>query len=541
VTGAPPTLRRARRGLTCAALLALLLAGCGASSASTARHTFIDEVPAVPADLDESGTPDIGQLQVNSSWSSELVRPRGVTPGPNATLPPADSVVPYLATSWHASPDGDYTFQLRHGVRGSTGDPFTAADVQWSIERELATSPVAPFLLKLANVDTQNPVTVLGPLTVRINVTAPSPFLLGVLSLYDESIYDRRAYLAHATPTDPWGEQWGATHTATFGAYSVQSFTQYKTIVLVANPGSWVHPYYTTIDINAVSNPNTRLADLLHGVADHTSGLEWSNYTYAEQYGPANQVKATILQTGPQIESWLLAVHRGALANPLVREAISAAVNRGELSDVLYAGFAKPDVLSIPAIYGRRQPARLNQPLARRLLAKAGYPHGLTIDVDVPLNIAGGSESTELTTLISQLLQVGITLVPTVVSDTDQLLQLAQAHQVDSTIEDISPLLSGADFLLLQNDAATLDSVNPASEEGYSSAALTALLAKLRDSPAGPQADSLTGRAAKLIDAGMPAVNLFEVPIQNITRSSITGYAAYAVPVTYYENLHPTR
>jgi peptide/nickel transport system substrate-binding protein len=541
VTGARPTLRQVLRALVCAALLALVLGGCGGISASAARHTFIDEVPSVPGDLDESGTPDIGALQVNSSWSSELVRPRGVTPGPNATLPSADAVVPYLATSWQASPNGDYTFQLRHGVRGSTGDPFTASDVQWSIERALATSPIAPFLLKLANVDTRDPVTVLGPFTVRINVTAPSPFLLGVLSLYDEGIYDRRAYLAHATPGDPWGEQWGATHSASFGAYSVQSFTQYKTIVLVANPGSWVHPYYTTIDINSVANPGTRLADLLHGKADHTSGLEWANFTYAEQYGSVNHVSATILQTGPQIESWLLGVHKGPLANPLVREAISAAVNRGELSDVLYAGFATPDVLSIPAIYGQRQPPGLNQPRARRLLAQAGYRHGLTINVDVPLNIGGGSESTELTTIINQLLQVGITLVPTVVSDSDQLLALAQAHQVDSTIEDISPLLSGAEFLLLQDDAATLDSVSPAAEEGYANPTVTALLTKLRDTPPGPRAEQLTARAAKLVDADTPAVNLFEVPVQNITRSAITGYDAYAVPVTYYESLHPTR
>jgi len=98
---------------------------------------------------------------------------------------------------------GDYTFELRRGVRGPTGDPFTAADVSWSIKRDLATSPVAPFLFSLANLDVRDPVTVLARYAVRINVSGPSPFLLGVLAWFDEGVYDRKLYLAHATGAIP--------------------------------------------------------------------------------------------------------------------------------------------------------------------------------------------------------------------------------------------------------------------------------------------------------------------------------------------------
>jgi hypothetical protein len=37
----------------------------------------------------------------------------------------------------------------------------------------------------------------------------------------------------------------------------------------------------------------------------------------------------------------------------------------------------------------------------------------------------------------------------------------------------------------------------------------------------------------------MATVNLVAIPVQNVTRSNVTGYAAYTQPVTYYENLHP--
>ena len=56
--------------------------------------------------------------------------------------------MPYLATSWQRAGDGSYTLALRRGVHGVSGDPFTAADVRWSLERAAARSPVAPFLLR---------------------------------------------------------------------------------------------------------------------------------------------------------------------------------------------------------------------------------------------------------------------------------------------------------------------------------------------------------------------------------------------------------
>jgi peptide/nickel transport system substrate-binding protein len=533
------------RGIAVGAILALCAAGGGGSSAGSSdpapasSRTFIDLVPQLPSDLDESGTPDQAQIEILPSWSSELVRPAGATPGPHATLPGANAVVPYLATSWQRSPNGDYTFQLRHGVRGPTGDLFTAADVQWSFERELAISPVAPFLFSLANIDTRDPLTILSRFAVRVNVTAPSPFLLGVLAWFDEGIYDRDVYLAHATASDPWAEQWGSTHSATFGAYYVSYFVPYKKLVLRANPGSWVHPYYTRVVIKQVTNPGVRLNAVFGGSADHTSDLSWGDFTSAVQYGQLNHVSATILQRGPLVESWLLNLAKGPLAKPLVRRALNLAVNRAELNDAVYAGNAEPDALAIPSIYGQPQPPDFDPTLARRLLARAGYPHGLTLQLDLGTAIGDGSESQEIQVLISQLAQVGIKLATTTISDADQLLELEQAHQIPSTIEDIQPLLSGAAFLLIQDDAATLDGVSPAAEDGYANPALAALLTQLRNTPAGRANQRLVMRAERIVDDDVPAINLLATPVQNVTNSSIVGYAAYAVPVTYYEYLHP--
>lgn len=527
-------------------LVAATLAACGGPPGPGAsvprRLTFIDAVPALPADLDPSATPSPPEETILPSWSSGLVRPAGVDPGANAQLPPASAVVPYLATSWQTAPGGDITFRLRRGVRGPTGDPFTAADVAWSIARDLAAVPAAPYLFSLAHLDRADPVTVLGAYEVRFNVTAPSPFLLGVLGSLEGAIYDRNLYLKHATPGDPWGEAWGATNSATFGAYYVAGFLPGRRIVLLRNPYAWDHPYYARIEIKQMPDSGHRLAAIFAGKIDHATGLDFGDYNTAITYGWANHVHASILQTGPAVESWFLDLATAPFDKPDVRRALEIAIDRVEIAGQVWGDYAKPDVVALPAAYGQPQPAVGDLAAARRLLARAGYAHGLRIQVYVPFDLGDGGQSYTLYLLQQQLAQIGITLEPTVIYDDDQLYALSALHQVPSAIEDVSPLLGGAAFTLITTDGTGgLDPASPAGYFRYDDPALQALLGQLDDTPASANDAPLLHKATALVDSDVPTVNLFELPVENVTRTNITGYAAYSVPVTYYEYLHPAR
>ena len=58
---------------------------------------------------------------------------------------PDGHMVPCLATRWHESADGlTYDFELRHGVKFHNGDPYTAADVQFSFERYKGAGAAGP-------------------------------------------------------------------------------------------------------------------------------------------------------------------------------------------------------------------------------------------------------------------------------------------------------------------------------------------------------------------------------------------------------------
>jgi ABC-type transport system substrate-binding protein len=374
---------------------------------------------------------------------------------------------------------------------------------------------------------------------VRINVTGPSPFTLSVLASYDAAIYDSALYRSHATAADPWAQQWGSTHSGSFGAYWVAWFWSTHEIELEANPGFWRKPYYQRVLIRQVVSADTRVDEVLAGAATHTSGLPWGNFETAVNSPASDGASATVLQTGPGVISWHFNVTSGPLAKPLVRQAINLGVNRIEMANALDDGFDAPTVLTIPAALGQPQPTVFDPVQARSLLRAAGYPQGVTLDIFTNEDQAGGEAYTLLAILRAQMLQLGVFLRITFVDDTDQLLALEQNRQLQSSIDVLTPLLGGAGFLLEQNDNVALDPVSPAANQRYSNPALATLLDQLRNSPPGPAADALIHQAAAIVDGDVPTVNFVAIPIQNVTRAGITGYAAYAQPVTYYEYLRP--
>lgn len=536
---------RLLQAATLCAALASCVSACGGGAAASAlrAHTFTDLVAALPLDLDETATPSSASAQILPTWASELVRPQPAAPGPDTKLPPDDAVVPYLATSWQRDASGSYTFELRRGVRGVSGNPFTAADVRWSLEREIARSPVAPFLFKLAHIDTTDPVTIIDPHRVRINVTSPSPFTLSVLASYDAAIYDSALYRSHATASDPWAQVWGATHSASFGAYWVADFVPGSEIELQANPGFWLKPYYTRVFIRQVPDPSTRLADVLAGSATHTSNLTWEEFQEAQDIGGAQGVSARVLQTGPDVIAWHLNVASGPLANPQVREALKLGVDRGLVASDIDGGLADPSSATIPAAFGEPQPSDFDPEQSRSLLRAAGYqltgPHVTTIDIYTNDVLLDGEAPSVLKALDQEMPQIGVNVNMTYVEDPDQLYSLEQDSALESTIDLDTPLLGGAGFLLEETANTALDPVATAAGEHYHNAALQTVLDQLADSPGGSAAQTLIAQAAQMIDNDAPTIELAALPVQNVTRSNVTGYAAYTTPVTYYESLHP--
>ena len=89
-------------------------------------------------------------------------------------------LVPSLAHSWSASPDGkSFTFKLRPGVKFHNGKDLTAEDVKWSADYALDAKNAASGLTILNNVQA---VSVKDVLTVEFVVKQPMGALLNLLA-----------------------------------------------------------------------------------------------------------------------------------------------------------------------------------------------------------------------------------------------------------------------------------------------------------------------------------------------------------------------
>ena len=123
------------------------------------------------------------------------------------TIDPSLDAKPGLAKSWEVSSDGAiYTFHLREGVVWHDGEPFTSADVMFSLGTMLPeTNPIARTTLSVID-------KIVTPDEFTVAITLKSPFdaFLTALAantapMMPRHIYEGTNYSAHPANAIPVG------------------------------------------------------------------------------------------------------------------------------------------------------------------------------------------------------------------------------------------------------------------------------------------------------------------------------------------------
>ncbi len=148
--------------------------------------------------------------------------------------PGGNGFAPALAESW--SQDGDsFTFKLRPGAKFHSGNPVTAEDVIFSLNRVMALGQGSASLYR----GWIKSVEAVDPGTVRFNLTAPyGPFLATTLRL---GIVDKKEVMTHLQDGQfgefkDYGQAWLNQHDASSGAYRVLSHNPQIQLSLEKNP-----------------------------------------------------------------------------------------------------------------------------------------------------------------------------------------------------------------------------------------------------------------------------------------------------------------
>lgn len=159
------------------------------------------------------------------------------------TMSPGDYVnlKPALATKWERTPDGKgWRFTLREGVKFASGNPMTAEDVKWSIDRVLyigdQPSQYISHLDRTEIVDAK---------TVDLILKDPSQPILNILAAPGFPVYDRKLLEQHGgdaskdAKTKDKATTWLNSNSAGTGAYKLVRWERNSQIQFVRNDHYW--------------------------------------------------------------------------------------------------------------------------------------------------------------------------------------------------------------------------------------------------------------------------------------------------------------
>jgi len=277
---------------------------------------------------------------------------------------PDGKLYPGLATEWKLEGHTTYRFKLRQGVKWHNGDPFTSADAKFSIERTYDSAAKTMVATALSTIDR---IEAPDPFTLVIHTKKPDPLLPARLAFYGGQIVPKK-YL-EVVGNDAFNAKPVGT-----GPVRFVSWVKDDKLVLEANPDYWGGRIEADrVIFRAIPEAAPRIAALLKGEVDAITQLP-PDHGERVAGNPATKVQGA-LYAG----LYVLAVNskRPPLDNPLVKQALSLAIDRDAIVKELWRGrgivpsgpIAKGDNHFDPSL----PPLAYNPKEARERLKKSGY------------------------------------------------------------------------------------------------------------------------------------------------------------------------
>jgi peptide/nickel transport system substrate-binding protein len=338
----------------------------------------------------------------------------------------SDKIEPMAATSWRVISPTQVEYTLRPGIKFADGTAITPEDVQFSFDYIMDPATQAPQVAASLN----NFASVLPSGPDKVMVTTKTPDPVSVERLYP--LYIRsKAWMGRATPDQ-------ATLSANAsGPYAVKQLIDKQSFDLEANPNYYEQPPVKKLSIKSLPDPSVRLAALRTGEVDIINTVS------------TDQAKG-LQDEGLQITSLPRATVYGFHMNPnwpnspfkdiKVREAVNIALDREGLVNQVFNGYFKPTFQRPAAGIVGHDPAitvpKADPERARRLLAEAGYPNGLDIELSYTPVIPEWILQSEAAVGMLQRAGIRVKLVPVDFAIWGQRSQTNQNGMMVTTLND---------------------------------------------------------------------------------------------------------
>lgn len=304
--------------------------------------------------------------------------------------------VPELATGWSVTDDGlTYRFQMRHDAFWTDGGPVTAHDVVWGIRRNIRPETEAPYaymLYILKNAQAINTGEIKDD--SKLGVSAVDDFTVEFTLEHSAAYFPAMAGSGIYRPLpreviETYGKYWTEPgNIRTNGSYRLAAWEKGMVMILRKNPD------YCEAD--NVSIPEVRyyvLHESSMGMAMYENNeLDIMGSSYLRlplsmvPHVKANPTLSREYSRQPIFTTYAYAfnTNRPPVDDPLVRKAISAAIDRELLIELITKGDEEPAAtFTRPPIFGSVDPKvypnigiKLDPGQAKKWLAEAGYPDG---------------------------------------------------------------------------------------------------------------------------------------------------------------------
>ena len=269
---------------------------------------------------------------------------------------------PWLATSAERLDPVTWEIELRSGVRFHNGSVMDAQAVKESLERTVRLSSGDTERLALESVEVKDNQTVI------VTTTKPRPTLPGLLTNSNTAI-------VNAAAADAAGEGNFVTAEALTGPYIPTEYIRKERLSSVANDDYWGGvPLLAGIEYIAIPDTNSRELALQAGDIDFAINISPEG---VEHLNSLPGLHSRTAGEGASVVMWWVNFERGPLSDPLVRQAVSHAIDRESIAGAVapagtgsFADLLLPEAMaSCPGVAGPSyDPQR-----ARELLAEAGY------------------------------------------------------------------------------------------------------------------------------------------------------------------------
>lgn len=346
----------------------------------------------VDVGLNPIDAPSNGSIFVIQQIFDQLVEAEGDT-----------EVHPGLATKWESSDDGlHWTFHLRD-AKFSNGEPVTAEDVKFSIER-FADPKINVNYSTLG--ESIKDVEVVDPKTVTINLDHVDAPFLDNIAMFAAAIVPKKV-------VEEVGDKEFGEHPVGSGPFELKEYVRGQRTVLQRNPSYWREgePYLDEVVFEYVPDSNTRVLKVRSGEAQVADAV------------PYNQVTALEGTEGLEVQSadtfsWtsiFLNLKKPPLDDEKIRQALNYATPKEEILESVLFGHAEISNSNTPKLkYWDEsvQPYPFDIAKAEQLMAESSSPDGFDIELTIPSGEPAVQQTVEILKQEWAKLGVTVNIVP---------------------------------------------------------------------------------------------------------------------------------